>query len=680
MNQILLLMLPDILFLGYLLLVFHDRLQSDADVYWPAAPAAALFVAVKIIVIILVEKRFWFNRLDYIKKIIGEFKRGRYVVSKNRPGGADDLARVCNDLAVIGVHFEDIVVSQRGEIERLREMYNNVVLSMSSYFLVLNDKLEVVFANESFCNKFLYELSSIYGKSIDSLFLFLTSRIKDAIGSLGAVGDSVVLEKTHLLSRNRISVIVDVKITRMVAQGKQQITMVMDDITGKLKKDYQISLISRISESIQKDEEIDQVLYAILTGATAGSGLGFNRAMLFLVDEKEQALAGRMAVGPDTMEEAIEIWSSLSGGSVDLMKHANPQGGGAREGRVLYQKVTGARFPLDAENVFTRSMNIAESVHIADAYNDPQVGPGIADLMDVQEFVAVPLVAANRSIGVIAADNKFNRVPISRDSVELLTIFAYQAALSIESYNNLSLLKREMQKLSDRQEAIVESEKMAAVGRIATHIAHEIRNPLVTMGGYARRIMQLMRDTGRNEEMIRKATEVILNESERLEKVLANVMDFTRPSPHIQEFNNINQVIHDTYDLLRNVFQEKKIKVEMRLEEEIPLVKSDFNQLKQVMLNLLQNSIDATPAGGRVVIGTSSGDEKIEIYVRDSGRGITIDDVERVFEPFYTTKVTGVGLGLAIVKKIVSDHGGDITARNLAEGGTEFTLRLNLPG
>jgi hypothetical protein len=387
-----------------------------------------------------------------------------------------------------------------------------------------------------------------------------------------------------------------------------------------------------------------------------------------------------MAVGPDSIEEAIEIWSSMPSGKIDLIDHFKGFTSESRKGRTLLDKVISFRIPLDQGSVLVAAMKNVESIHVYNADGDARIDEGLRALMEVREFVVVPLVAVNRAIGVIVADNKFNQVPITGDSIELLSIFGFQAALSIESYNNLSALKKEMQKITDRQEAIVETEKLAAVGRIAAHIAHEIRNPLVTMGGYARRVLQLGREASKHESMIRSAAAVILKESERLEKVLSNVMDFTRPSPYIQEFNSVNDVINDTIDLLRNLFQERRIEVRIKLAGEVPLVKSDFNQLKQLMLNLVQNAVDATPPQGTIEIVTETDTRSVIVYVRDSGSGIGEEDLGRVFEPFYTTKVTGVGLGLAIVKRIVIDHSGEISVANLPQGGTEFRVTLPVPG
>jgi signal transduction histidine kinase len=117
----------------------------------------------------------------------------------------------------------------------------------------------------------------------------------------------------------------------------------------------------------------------------------------------------------------------------------------------------------------------------------------------------------------------------------------------------------------------------------------------------------------------------------------------------------------------------------MDLDETLPNVKSDFNQMKQVLLNLFQNAIDATPAGGLIHIITESDEANIFVRFIDTGSGIAADNPDVIFEPFFTTKITGVGLGLANVKKIIKDHRGKIWAFNREEGGAEFVIKIPLP-
>jgi hypothetical protein len=606
---------------------------------------------------------------------VSEYKKGRFVLARKKIDGNDELSGLYREIVVMGRHFENILSSQKEEIDKFHDLYDNIVFSISSYFLVLDEEEKILFANEGFCRKFQFQQNELSRKKINEIFYFINDMIKSGMTTNIYEGKPVILEKIHLLSLTRVSIIADIKISNVIIQGKRQIIINFDDVTNKLREDYRISLMSQISESIQSDVKIEKLLHTVLTGVTSGSGLGFNRAMLLLLDRSGEFLEGRMAVGPDSFEEAIQIWSSITASGLvdeelDLLHK--------ERGRKFMKLVIDARFPLSADNVFSQAMKTKKSIHIYDAWNKELISEDIKKFIDAREFIVVPLVAANRAVGIIIADNKFNQIPIGNDSKELLSIFASQAALSIESYNNLEGVKIEMQKLGERQEAIVESEKMAAVGRIAAHIAHEIRNPLVTMGGYARRISMLSKDP-KNSTKISNAAEIILKESERLEKTLSNVMDFTKPTKHIMEFNNINDVIKDTLALLKNVLLEKQIEIRLNLNPEIPLVKSDFNQMKQVFLNLIQNSDDASLSGGYIEISTSISSNFLIIIIKDNGSGISESDPEIIFEPFFTTKVTGVGLGLANVKKIIKDHGGDITARNRKTGGAEFKIKLPVP-
>ncbi len=629
-----------------------------------------------LIIFRLIHKVFFTNNIRKILSVVDNFKKGIFVQPSNEIKGNDLLSKMYGELLIASRHLDNIIKSQKNEIDKFRELYNNMMFSMNAYIMALDFNNKIIFTNELFLNKFQLSPSEVNGKNLSDIFYFLTGTVLQAIEEIKSTHESIILEKAHLISHNRISIIADIKLSFMISNNEPQIIMVMDDVTSKTKRDYQISLITRLSETIQKDDALDHILRTILTAVTSGTGLGFNRAMLFLRDDKNNILYGRMSVGPDTLDEAFSIWSSLNPlkGKEILSRGIN---GDDVHGRLLKEKVESTSFDLNEDTIFTQTLQSGETIHITDALHDQRVNDEIKNFIDVNEFVIVPLIALNKIIGILIADNKFNQMPITQDSVDLLTVFAYQAALSIETYNNLELLKKEMEKIRHRQEAIVESEKLAAIGRIASHIAHEIRNPLVTVGGYSRRILQTANAQQIDIQKIKKAAQIIMTETERLEKILANVMDFTRPSPFLLRFNNINEIIDDTASLLSNLFQERRVELSLQLQE-VPLIKSDFNQMKQVMLNLLQNALDATPPYGIVEVKTYSDDKKVYMEVSDTGSGIVEEDIYRIFEPFYTTKTTGVGLGLAIVKKIISDHNGDIKVIN-KERGAVFTISIPLP-
>jgi PAS domain S-box-containing protein len=675
-----LLILPDVFALILIFIVIRSGGFMDNSHNKIFIECAALYLVLKNVICFVVLFTGHREQVGSLRAMIADFRKGKFSSAKSAESESAGFETVSKELAALGRYVEGIIASQKDEIDKFKELYNNVVLSTSSYFIVLDKKNDIIFANESFCRNFQYDIENLTGKKVNEIFYFTAGPVEDSIEKARAHEETVVLKSVRLMSRSRITFIADIKISVVHVQGEKQIAFLMDDITSNARKDYQLSLISQISGSIQKDDEIDMVLHAILTAVTSGSGLGFNRAMLFLCDDLDTQLVGRMAVGPDSFDEALEIWGAaqkVEPNIIEEMKIAAPV---HQKGAAFYNKVLGYKIDLGENQLFRQTLLTQKSAHIINSYADSRVSPEFRDFIDVSEFLIAPLTAGNRSIGVIIVDNKFNQAPIEHDTIELLSIFSVQAALSIESCHNLSSVKDQMSKIKSRQEAIVESEKLAAVGRIAAHIAHEIRNPLVTVGGYARRILQ-QAQTLPKPEKIEQAANVILQESERLEKTLSNVMDFTRPATHIERYNNLNEIIIDTYSLLKNVFQERKVECALSLGENIPLVKSDYNQLKQVILNLYQNAMDAMDGGGTITTKTflnGTGDIAY-ITVKDTGQGISDENLERLFEPFFTTKITGVGLGLAVVKKIINDHNGDISAKNSPEGGAEFTIAFNIP-
>ena len=618
---------------------------------------------------------FLWNNLRNLRQIINEFKKGKFVLNESDIVVSDKISLVLRELLTVGKQFDSIVTSQSDELKKFHEIYSHIICSINSHFVVIDRDENVIYANEGFCKKFNVEADRVIGKGLNSLFYFVNTRLKMGISQVMKErgSDSVVLKNVHLMSIHRKSIISDLKISYMTVNGEPQVVIIIDDITDRFSKDYHASILTHLSETMGEEAETETTFYNILVGVTSGSGLGFNRAMLFMVND--EILEGKMAVGPDSFDEAIEIWNSLSSTDTDLTVQYPIE---IKRGNLL-KKVQNYSSSLNDNNIFNWALKNKERVYVKNAWNDNRLDDDIRKFMEVDEFVVMPMISFNKVIGIIVADNKYNMTGISSQSIDLLSIFSFQAAFLIENYLNLIEVKKEMKKLEERQDAIVESEKMAAVGRIASHIAHEIRNPLVTMGGYAKRILKHSSEGSPDLKKISKSADIILKESERLEKILSNVMDFTKPSKYIKEFNDINHIIRDTYRLLKNVLLEKNIKVKMDLDETLPNVKSDFNQMKQVLLNLFQNAIDATPAGGSIHILTESDEAYIFVRFIDTGSGIAADNPDVIFEPFFTTKITGVGLGLANVKKIIKDHRGKIWAFNREEGGAEFVIKIPLP-
>jgi hypothetical protein len=275
-------------------------------------------------------------------------------------------------------------------------------------------------------------------------------------------------------------------------------------------------------------------------------------------------------------------------------------------------------------------------------------------------------------MGVIIADNRFNRQPISEGLVRLLTTFASAAALSIANAEAYHRLEEQLQQLAEARDRLVRSERLAAIGSMATHVAHEIRNPLVTIGGFARSILR----GADPATACGQHSRIIVEEVMRLEKILANVMNFTKPSPPHRTEASIDQILDQTCVMLADACKSKNIEVvkEFRLGGEKTMV--DAGQMLQVFLNVIQNAVDSIESSGRITITTSAEDNRVRVDVKDTGVGMSAEVQESIFLPFFTTKSDGTGLGLAVSRKIVEDHGGEMQVQSAVGVGTTFSILL----
>ncbi len=234
---------------------------------------------------------------------------------------------------------------------------------------------------------------------------------------------------------------------------------------------------------------------------------------------------------------------------------------------------------------------------------------------------------------------------------------------------------RDITEQIDLQERLAQSEKFAALGRISANIAHELRNPLTAIGGFARRLL-----AGSGEGQTEKEyASFIVSEVQSLEKTLKYVLEYSRVTvPHLEK-HDIRTLIKDALDNYEEASGEHSITVRTMIED-VPELLIDREQAGEAIGSLLSNAIDAMLSGGELTVSAAvrSMDSRryVAIMIGDTGEGISQDMTERIFEPFFTTKISkrGIGLGLPITKKIVEDHGGFVAVESLLGKGTTFTL------
>lgn len=456
-----------------------------------------------------------------------------------------------------------------------------------------------------------------------------------------------------------------------------QIILLAFDVTEHARNVEQLALLQRLSQVMQGVIERDRLLHLILTCVTAGPGLGFNRAVLLLTNDDRSFLEGRLGVGPATAEEASAVWRDLAERAPTLEAllalFDQPQPAADSALRYLAQQI---RIPLsDQSQAPVRALLQQRPIVVTRGGSDPGVGPELRSVFWAPQLVCVPLIAHDDALGVIVADNAFTGHAIGEREVEVLQTFANQAALAISAATAYRRLEEKINELEETRDRLVRAENLAVVGRLAAHVAHEIRNPLATIGGFSRAILRRPQDTARVE----RNTRIILEEVERLEQILANVMNFTRPSAPVLRERSINDSVEALCAFHEHALAERNIVLHKSLDPNLPTLRFDPDQIRQVLINLVQNAVESMPEGGELTILTRAVQGHVEIVVADTGQGMAESVQESVFQPFFTTKAGGTGLGLSVCQKIIQDHGGDILVRSKPGAGSSFTISLPIP-
>jgi signal transduction histidine kinase len=232
--------------------------------------------------------------------------------------------------------------------------------------------------------------------------------------------------------------------------------------------------------------------------------------------------------------------------------------------------------------------------------------------------------------------------------------------------------------LKQRQEQLIQSEKMAALGQLSAGIAHEIRTPLTSIKIF----IQSLEEEIEPDETQKEDFRIIMKEIDRINENIARFLNFARPDEPQFQAVDIGSLVKETVNLLAAKFKGSGICLDLCLPDEHPVLEGDPKQLTQVFLNLLINAVEAMPQGGTLTIRSAvtvdpeSRREFLELMIRDSGHGISEEDLPRVFEPFFTKKALGTGIGLSIVYSIVQKHDGRIEVESEVGKGSSFILLL----
>jgi PAS domain S-box-containing protein len=556
----------------------------------------------------------------------------------------------------------------------------------------------------------------------------------------------------------------------------------LKDVENELvRRNQELSRLFLISSAMRGTLDLDRLLRMVLTAVTMGDGLGFNRAILFLVDEDKNVLKGAMGVGPASYDEAFQIWDRLSierKTLPDIMKDI--ESGPLRKDSFFDRLSLGIEIPLTENTILTRAVKEKTLLNVLDVGKEPLSDAVLYQKMGTQAYAVVPLVSRDKAIGVLWVDNYFNKRPIAEEDMRFLTAFSNHIAAAVENARlfewvklaeqelenifesisdmvyfvtedfvvkniNKAVCKRlgklpeeiigkkcyevfhgmsgpwkecphqktveqkkafveevedpylggtfitssspifdtsgefigtvnvlsDITELRSLRERVVKTERMAALGEVAARVAHEIRNPLVSLGGFARRLEKKL------DGNLKEYADIVAKEVGRLEGILNEILGFVKETRLNKEMVNSEKLLEDVVSLTVSEIDEKNINLVREYRDSVDIC-IDPTRIREALLNIVKNAVQAASFQSMITVRTYVKDDKCIFEIQDNGPGITEADMQYIFDPFFTTKKTGTGLGLAITHRIVEEHKGSIEVESKQGAGSTFRVLLPL--
>ncbi len=600
-------------------------------------------------------------------------------------GGSADRAA----LRVLARDLRSEVRERLNQIERLKTFFENVISALPIRLVVLNSDLTIIHANRAYYVQRGLPKEEVIGKPVGEVISEHTlekAGLRAALLSVFETGKPVRWSG-HRSGSSHQERVVNIRLDPCVGpDGDRTVLLTLEDITERQRQLYERTILQQVSHALLGQLDVHKLLHAILTSMTAGGavGLGFNRAMLLLVDEEAGMLRAQMAVGPENAEQAAEIWGEISQDHRTLQDFlADYEQLGPPDEQPLRWIVDNMVFALEDVNNLPMAAVVAhQTMHVLDADVDERVPDNLRELLGTSEFVVAPLVAREKIIGAAIADNRFTQQPISQASVQLLTALADQAALAIDTASTYRRAKEHAEQLDQAlrdlraaQEDKLRNAKLAAIGEVTAIVAHEIRSPLSTIGGFARSIIREPERVERNARNV----QIIADEVARLEWILGDLLDFSKPSEPEFAMLDLRPLIESVIEQERYNDKSDGIELVTEIPDFVPQILADGKQVRQILTNLIHNAMDAMPGGGIVTISVRGDDEHVDLHVRDTGVGIAKARLEQIFDTFYTSKPTGTGLGLALCQKLVAQHDGELKVESEVGQGATFTVRFPNP-
>jgi PAS domain S-box-containing protein len=699
------------------------------------------------------------------------------------------------------VEKEKKILSLYWEVAQTKD-YLESLIDNSADAIITSDKSGLITSwNKSAENIYGFTEDEVLGRFLPMVPPFLTEKEKEFINK---ILQKETIKNVETVRQTKDGRTIEISLTLSpVLDSSGNVTGISGisrDISEKkrvekelIRKNQELSRLFFINSVVRSTLSLDKLLRIVLTVVTMSDGLGFNRAILFLVDEQQNTVKGIMGIGPRSPEEAGDIWLSLEGKTLESIIEEIEKGSLHSDTYLdsLSQKLN---ISLDEDSIITRSIKEKRAFNVPDVRTEPLADPLLTQVLGIVSFGVVPLITRDRAIGVILVDNLFSGKSITDNDLEFLQGFTSHIASAIENaklFEDVSLAQSELknifESISDMvyytdknfniiniNQAVVEkmgkpaeeiigkkcyeifhgkdtpaescphskaikmkksfveeiedlhlggtfvissspifdssgnfigtvnisrnvtelhalrervhtAERMAVLGEMAARVAHEIRNPLISVGGFARRLERKLDGELHDHAMI------IVEEVQRLENILKEILAFVKGAKLVKNKVNLNDLIDNILNLIKPELQERGNSLVTDISETPIMVSADSNRIKEAVLNIMKNANQATEYGV-VSVKTRKENGKAVIEISDEGCGIKQEELKHIFTPFFTTMPQGTGLGLAITNRIIQEHKGRIEVESVCEeaekdennntiikkGGTTFRIFLPL--
>jgi two-component system NtrC family sensor kinase len=402
------------------------------------------------------------------------------------------------------------------------------------------------------------------------------------------------------------------------------------------RRNQELAALVEINRMVTSSLDLDEVLEATIRGIR--EILRVEAGSLVLVDEETERLVFRTTFSPE------RGW-------------------------------IGGRTIQPGEGIVGYVVRTGEPQLVNDVERDPHFSAEVDEEADIiaHAILCAPLTIRERVIGAIEVINKLEG-EFTDEDLELLQAMAASVAAAVENANLYGELADFAKEVERSQAQLVQAEKMAAIGRLAASIAHEINNPLQAIHNS----LHLSLHQGLGEEKRLQYLNLAQGEVQRLIEIVQRMLDFYRPSRGGAAPADANSIVENVLALAQKRLQHGDVRVHPHLSPDLPAVSVVADQITQVFLNVIINAIEAMPSGGGLHLETllAEGGEWVLVRFRDTGVGMSPEQIANLFEPFYTTKSDGTGLGLAISYGIVERHGGTIEVSSQPGQGTTFVVKL----